>query len=757
MVGAEWFGDEPGGLNRYLADLAGALSEAGMDVRAVVLGPGVTSPPMVWPAGRGSAPLWRRLVSLYRACCAQASHVDALDVHFALYGFLPLLVGSRRLRRLPLMVHFQGPWAQESRAAGASELSCAVKGWVERLVYRRAAVLVTLSEAFAELLARDYGVDRRRIHVVPPGVNLDHFTPGDKTARRADLGIEEEAFVAVCVRRAVPRMGLAILIEAWSLVQAEVPNAALLIAGEGTLGLAGAAADLPRPGQVRLLGRVDDAGLRALYQAADCSVVPSLALEGFGLVALESLACGTPAIVTRVGGLPDPVGALDPTLVVSPGDPVALARRLVAAARGELPVGQDCRRRAEGFSWQTAAHRHAGLVRALTGPPGGRGGRLRVVYVDHCARPSGGELALARLLGALDVEAHVVLGEDGPLVPLLEATGAVVHLLELDPRVRDQRRNRLGALPLGQAVRSGAYALRLAQVIRRLKPDLVHTNSLKAALYGGMAARLTGVPVVWHVHDRIAPDYLSPPAVRLMRAAARALPAAAITNSFATSATLRLKAKPTVVIPSPVAVDGVGAQRSPGEALRVGMIGRLAPWKGQDLFLRAFASAFGDGTEQAVVVGGALFGEEAYEEGLHVLARELGLGGRVDFRGFRADVGAELDGLDVVVHASILPEPFGQVVVEAMAAGRPVVAPDAGGPAEILSHGFDGLLYPIGDEQALARALKQLAVDADLRQRLGAAARRSAAQYRPEVVAAQVLELYRDVLDRTSGGAGCAG
>lgn len=764
LVGAEWFEDTPGGLNRYLADLAGSLPEAGIDARAVVLGPAASSPPTFWPSGRADASLGQRLAAVYRACRAQASHVDVVDVHFALYGLLPLLVGPRRLRRLPLIVHFQGPWARESRAVGASVLVCAAKRWTERAVYRRASVAVALSESFAEVLSADYGVDPRRIHVVPPGVDLERFCPGDRPARRAEHGVGRDTFVAVCVRRAVPRMGLETLLEAWGQVQAELADARLFIAGDGTQALTGVVGGLPRPGDVHLVGKVDDATVRGLYQAADCSVVPSLALEGFGLVTLESLACGTPPIVTRVGGLPDAVSGLDPSLVVSPRDSDALARRLVAAARGELPARGDCRLHAERFSWQEAARRHAGLVRQvarLPGGRGGRGGRPRVVYVDHCARLSGGELALVRLLGALDVEAHVVLGEDGPLVPLLEAAGAAVHVLALPAKTRDHRRDRVGVGSAGKALRAGAYALRLALLLRRLEPDLVHTNSLKAALYGGMAGRLAGVPVVWHIRDRIADDYLSPSGVRLVRGAAGVLPTAVIANSAATLATLELRSKPAVVIPSPVDVGQAEAPRpAGGEALRIGIVGRLAPWKGQDMFLRAFAAAFGEGREQAVVVGAALFGEGAYEDELRALVSTLGLAGRVEFRGFRPDVGAELTRLEVVVHASTLPEPFGQVVVEAMAAGRAVVVPDAGGPAEIVRHDIDGLLYPMGDQAALAQALRRLATDADLRRRLGEAARCSASRYLPEAVASQVLELYSRVLDparEKRGPEPCAG
>ena len=183
-----------------------------------------------------------------------------------------------------------------------------------------------------------------------------------------------------------------------------------------------------------------------------------------------------------------------------------------------------------------------------------------------------------------------------------------------------------------------------------------------------------------------------------------------------------------------------------GDALTVGIVGRISPWKGQDVFLRAFALAFPDSGARARIVGGALFGEEAYGETLMALADELGIAERVDFTGHVDDVAAELAGLDIAVHASTIPEPFGQVVVEAMAAGVPVVATNAGGPAEVVSDGVDGLLFPMGDVEGLAERLTRLARDGELRRRLVDGGRKTAATYAPPVIAAEVEDIYRQVL-----------
>src|ERR1700704_3441600 len=97
----------------------------------------------------------------------------------------------------------------------------------------------------------------------------------------------------------------------------------------------------------------------------------------------------------------------------------------------------------------------------------------------------------------------------------------------------------------------------------------------------------------------------------------------------------------------------------------------------------------------------------------------------------------QLERLDILVHASIIPEPFGQVVIEGMAAGLPVVAAGAGGPAEVIEDGVTGILYPPGDVGALASALRKLAAKPHLRERLGRAGRVQAAAFAPDIVAAQ--------------------
>jgi glycosyltransferase involved in cell wall biosynthesis len=747
MLGLGWFPATLGGLDRYYRSLFEQLPDA----RGVVVGPAGDAPGTVTVVGGAQLALPLRLASYWRAAAAAAGDADVVDAHFALYAAAPLLL-SGALRRLPSIFHFQGPWAEENIASGdSSRAHFALRRALERMVLHRVDAHVVLSSAFRRLLVERYRVAPWEVHVWAPGVALEVFTPGDRSQARARLGVEPQAFLAVCVRRLVARMGIDALLDAWAQIAGSLPaGSQLLLVGDGPLReqLTRRAAESPLAGRVRVLGALSDEELIDAYRAADVAVVPTISFEGFGLVVLEAAACGTPSIVSDVGGLPEVTAPLDRSLVLDAGDVRALGSRLSEAAGGALPSRERTREYAEGFSWSNVAERHQRLYRRLLA--GERDTRTRVVFLDHVARLSGGEIALLRVLPHLEhVNAHVILGEDGPLAERLQAAGISVEVLPIAASARDLRRDtvRPGGAPPAAALHTLAYVARLAWRLRQLQPELVHTNSLKAGVYGSLAARAAGVPMVWHVRDRIAADYIPRPAVRLVQSMIGRLAGGVLANSEATLATLAAArdGQQRYVIPDSVELSPYAP--APGtQEMVFGMLGRIAPWKGQDLFLRAFAAAFAGGPERAVIVGTPMFGEQDYELELHELVASLGLEGRVEFRGFREDIWRELASFDALVHASLIPEPFGMVVLEGMAAGLAVIAPDEGGPAEVIDDGRTGRLFASRDQQSLAAAMRALREDPGARERLGAAARRAVEDYRPETIAARIEHVYERVL-----------
>lgn len=743
-VGLEATATRPGGLNRYAESLVHAERDLGLDAVCVVLGEApATTDPAVVIAGSERAALARRLRCIDRAV-RRLGRPDLADLHFAGTGALPSLVGA--LRGVPVVVHFQGPWADESALTGSGRLNVAVKRLVERRVYRRADRVVALSAAFAELLVDRYGVAPWSVEVLAPGVDVERFTPGDQAAARRKVGIADPRRVVVAVRRLVPRMGLENLLRAW---EQATPRKGDLLAivgvGPARQSLELLATDLGITDTVRFCGLVSDYELVDWYRAADLTVVPSVALEGFGLVVLESAACGTPVIGTDVGGLREALGTIGSEPI--PADDVeALTAALFSG--GGPPAAASLRAAAVSHGWAQVAARHVSLYEEVRSGSGPR----RVAVLDHTAVLSGGELALARALGGVRAAArvHALLATDGPFRSQLEATGATVEVLELDERARSLRRGsiRPGRVSVRATLLTASYVVRLARRLRALRPDVVHTNSLKAALYGGAAARLAGVPCVWHLRDRIDEGQLPRAAVRAVRVAARVLPTVVVANSDSTLSTV--PARIGRVLPSPLDPRITPHVRTPssGESLRVTVLGRLAPWKGQDLAITAFSDALGASAATLRIVGAAMFGEDEYAASLPQVAQRLGLGSRVAFDGFVDDVASVLEDSDVVVHSSVVPEPFGQVVLEAMGSGCAVLVADQGGPAALVTDGVDGLHYKMGDRSSLADALRRLADDAPLRRRLGEAAATTAARFTPDALAPTLLEAWELAIER---------
>jgi glycosyltransferase involved in cell wall biosynthesis len=373
QIGMHWFPERAGGLDRMFYGLSRALPDAGVGFAGLVAGSARAAAEtggLVRAFAPANAPLPRRLLAMRQAFRQSlAAHAPGLIVsHFPLHT-LPVL---GRLGAAQLVCHFHGPWADEGAVEGDIAPRRIVKRLIEDRVFARAAQVIVLSEAFAELFARRHDFDRERIHVVPGGIDAARFAAaGTVKAARDRLGWPRDRPILVAVRRLVPRMGLETLIDAIAIIKRRVPDVLLVIGGRGALHTALAAriaaGGLER--HVRLVGFVPDHDLPAFYRAADLSVVPSSALEGFGLIAAESLAAGTPCLVTPVGGLPEVVRDLSMDLVMDGTGAAPIAAAVTAALLGRLalPNSAVCRNyAARRFDWRHVAAWTAAVYRQVT-------------------------------------------------------------------------------------------------------------------------------------------------------------------------------------------------------------------------------------------------------------------------------------------------------------------------------------------------------------------------------------------------------
>jgi glycosyltransferase involved in cell wall biosynthesis len=372
--------------------------------------------------------------------------------------------------------------------------------------------------------------------------------------------------------------------------------------------------------------------------------------------------------------------------------------------------------------------------------------RIRIALLDHTAKLGGGELALFNFVTRLDpsrYEPLVILFSDGPLVKKLRRAGVPVLIVPLSSKIGDARKDSLGVktlLRFGDAIRAFIFAWKLSRLLGKEEIDIVHANSLKADILGGLAARLAGLPVIWHVRDRIEADYLPESVTKMFRMAAKWLPSKVIANSTATLETLKISraVKGTTVYSgievrrgAQVVHDGTSSRSdleiAPPAAASgpvIGLIGRISPWKGQHVFIRAASTIvkrFPDARFR--IIGSSLFSETEYERQVRQLVEKFGLSKAVHFLGFRDDIPEVISGLNILVHASTSGEPFGQVIIEGMAAGKPVVATKGGGVPEIVVDEVTGLLVPMNDAPAIAAAVCRLLDDEQLADRMGRAGR----------------------------------
>ena len=355
-VGMGWYPANPGnGLDRVFYSLHVNAQSAGIHPRAVVVSSAQSKADGVSVIDeRGSLP--RRLSQLRRVARIQSAGCDLVASHFALYA-MPMM-GA--IRDLPFVVHFHGPWSAESSVEGESRFVVAAKRRVEEYVYRRADRVIVLSSAFRDVVA-GFGVPRDRIDIIPGGVDLERFGNAPEVGEaRERLGWDRDKPTLLAVRRLVRRVGLENLIDALSLIRQNHPDVVLKVAGRGPLEaeLRARVASRGLDNAVEFLGFLPEELLPVAYAAADASVVPTSALEGFGLIAAESLAAGAPAFVTPIGGLPEVVAPLDEHLVFEGAEPGQMADRLDAWLSGRivLPDRSACAAFAQSnYSWKRVA------------------------------------------------------------------------------------------------------------------------------------------------------------------------------------------------------------------------------------------------------------------------------------------------------------------------------------------------------------------------------------------------------------------
>jgi glycosyltransferase involved in cell wall biosynthesis len=373
--------------------------------------------------------------------------------------------------------------------------------------------------------------------------------------------------------------------------------------------------------------------------------------------------------------------------------------------------------------------------------------RVRVFYLIDKLQRAGAQVHLAHLASGLDrarFEARVgCLLREGPVAEQLRDRGVPVE-----------------CLGLGVLYRPSGWVglLRLARRLRELRIEVLHTYLISSNVFGTLAGRLARVPVIItsrrdtgvspSARLRVVEEWLINPLVHRVTANSRAVKAAALRERGLAEdrvVTIPNGVEIAAWVPAPGAREEVRAEWAvPETAPLVGSVGHLSPVKGHGDLLEAMAAVVARRPEARCV----MVGEGPLRESLEQRAGALGLSDRITFAGIRSDVPRVLAALDLVVQPSQT-EGMSNAVLEAMAAGVPVIATDTGGNPDLLRDGVSGLLVPPGSSTELASAMLRLLEDPAAARALAATARKRAADsFSLSAMIHRYEDLYAELLHR---------
>jgi glycosyltransferase involved in cell wall biosynthesis len=420
---------------------------------------------------------------------------------------------------------------------------------------------------------------------------------------------------------------------------------------------------------------------------------------------------------------------------------------------------------------------------------------MKIVFVSPVGVIGGAERVLLTLFAALqatqpEVKLYLIAGSKGPLLEEAENIGVQVKLLKLPEQINElgdsafKGKNRVTAmltlllrvtkiLPAFQQ-----YLEEFRLLLQQINPDLIHSNGIKSHIIIALCQFISpqpplirgaksenkahpyrkmvlvgikSIPTVWHIHDFYSSRTLM--AVALKWASTNVKGAIAISQAVAQDAQTVIPV-PIEVIYNTVNINYFSPAETPitSSPIRVGLVATFARWKGHDIFLKAAADILHrrpDLNVQFCIVGGAIYktrGSQLSLQELQENASQLGITDKVDFLGFQHDIVKVYRQLDIIVHASTQPEPFGLAIIEAMACAKPVIVSLSGGAAELVTHNYDAIGVPPGNSQALASAIQYLLENPERRTCISKNARVSVEKrFSDENLGDKILAVYAKV------------
>lgn len=360
-----------------------------------------------------------------------------------------------------------------------------------------------------------------------------------------------------------------------------------------------------------------------------------------------------------------------------------------------------------------------------------------ILHADHTSQLGGAEIWLynqLNRLGKLNINVGVLFGDKGPI---------------FDKTMKLNIPTFYAPIPKIKSIKEFFESITaVRKIIRENNVSVVHCHSFRSNIIVGISGRLERKNVIWHIHETLERPQVSFVNYWIMKILIRFIPNYVVANSKYTLDTLGVKSKFQIVYPA-ISLNTYNPEENvkiDKGIINIMILGRIARWKGQHIFIKAASIICEQRKDIRFLVAGApIFNQQSYELELKQLVNELNLNEFVKFLGHVDDVPRLLNETDIAVHCSIEPEPFGQVIIQAMASGKPMIATAHGGPLEIIDDRINGILVDPNNEQALADKILELLNNKQLMSSIGKNAIQKVKIFSDEVQDKKMLNIYEEM------------
>jgi len=607
--------------------------------------------------------------------------------------------------------------------------------------------IIAASNSIKEFTVKQQKISADKFTVIHDCASTERFSKDiDSSLVKKELGIDLDYSVVGCVARLNAVKGHSYLIQAAAEVLKIDPKVKFLLVGDGPLRdeLQELSAHLGIRNNIIFTGSHRD--IPEMISAMDIFVLPSALREGCPLSILEAMAMSRPVVASRLGGIPEEVEDGKSGILVTPKDSKALADaiiKLLSDKKLAIEMGREGRKIfEEKFSQETMLIKLESLYDELAAKKLTK----RILYVDiHGDIWGGGQLSFLSILERIDktyLKPVVVLPYEGNLSKKTREMGIETQIIPF------------GSIKNTNIVINLFSVIRFYLLIKKKKINLIHINALRPMFYVGFAARIAGIPVVWHARDLRAVAWTD----RLLSNFAAHIIAISkiVSDRFPW-----YKDKPgrLSIIYNGIEIDKLSPKSKDSRILNefgidrdatvVGLIGHLESRKGHAVFLQAASKVLLEFPKTKFLIVGKDHTENKRNQlELESLVNKINIKDNVIFAGSRQDIVEVISIMDLFV-CPFKDEAFGRVVIEAMAMAKPVIGYRSGALPELIKNGETGLLVDPDRADLLADAIIDLLEHKDRAAKFGAAGRKIAEErFNVKTTVDRIEDVYLQILHK---------